>query len=178
MASDMFSLGATLLYAATGHAALEGETVMDVLVRLATEPPDLSGLPDELTELVTACLERSAAATARPRPRCWPSWAVRGRLAQDAETDGHAYLTAPEMALIEEYQRSPQPPTRSADDGRGTGDDELQRRRGRSASHTALTARLPQRCRATGLAAPGAAPGTGRPAARRPAPRTRSGHAD
>jgi serine/threonine protein kinase len=58
-ASDVFSLGATLLYAATGHAPYQGETVMDVLVRLATEPPDLAGLPGELTGLVTACLERS-----------------------------------------------------------------------------------------------------------------------
>src|SRR5499427_10505685 len=53
MASDIFSLGATLLYAATGHAPYQGETVMDVLVRLATEPPDMAGLPGELTDLVT-----------------------------------------------------------------------------------------------------------------------------
>src|SRR5450755_4165252 len=58
MASDVFALGATLLFAATGHAPYQGETVMDVLVRLATEPPDLTGLPDELTSLITACLER------------------------------------------------------------------------------------------------------------------------
>src|SRR5450755_1691865 len=36
MASDVFALGATLLFAATGHAPYQGETVMDVLVRLAT----------------------------------------------------------------------------------------------------------------------------------------------
>src|SRR2546423_4961645 len=59
MASDMFSLGATLAFAATGHAPYQGETVMDVLVKLATEPPDLSGLPAELDGIVTACLARS-----------------------------------------------------------------------------------------------------------------------
>src|SRR5256714_8110588 len=58
-ASDMFSLGATLAFAATGHAPYQGETVMDVLVKLATEPPDLSGLPAELDGIVTACLARS-----------------------------------------------------------------------------------------------------------------------
>ena len=42
VASDVFSLGATLLYAATGHPPYQGETVMDVLVRLATEDPDLT----------------------------------------------------------------------------------------------------------------------------------------
>jgi serine/threonine protein kinase len=44
-ASDVFSLGATLVYAATGHPPYQGETVMDILVRLATEPPDLTGVP-------------------------------------------------------------------------------------------------------------------------------------
>jgi hypothetical protein len=105
-ASDMFSLGATLLYAATGHAPYQGETVMDVLVRLATEPPDLAGLPGELTDLVTSCLERS--------PRKRPSSA--GLLSQlgpfvaghGAHNGHHAYLTAPAMALIGEYQQGPQ----------------------------------------------------------------------
>src|ERR1700750_2578911 len=59
VASDMFSLGATLLFAATGHAPYQGETVMDVLVRLATEAPDIDGLPAELTGLITACLDRA-----------------------------------------------------------------------------------------------------------------------
>ena len=58
MASDVFSLGATMLFAATGHAPYQGETVMDVLVRLATEPPDLSGLPPEIADVVISCLER------------------------------------------------------------------------------------------------------------------------
>ena len=49
-ASDVFSLGATLVYAATGHPPYQGETVMDILVRLATEPPDLDGLPDEMKQ--------------------------------------------------------------------------------------------------------------------------------
>ena len=57
-ASDIFSLGATMVFAATGHAPYQGETVVDVLVRLATGPPDLTGLPPELAEIVEACLER------------------------------------------------------------------------------------------------------------------------
>src|SRR5271170_3814684 len=57
-ASDIFSLGATMLFAATGHAPYQGETVMDVLVRLATELPDLSGLQRELGDIVVPCLER------------------------------------------------------------------------------------------------------------------------
>ena len=51
-ASDVYALGATLAFAATGHPPYQGDTVMDVLARLATEEPDLSGLPGELTELI------------------------------------------------------------------------------------------------------------------------------
>jgi len=58
MASDIFGLGGAMLYAATGHAPYHGETVMDVLVRLATEEPDLTGLPPGLASFVTACLQR------------------------------------------------------------------------------------------------------------------------
>jgi serine/threonine protein kinase len=116
MASDVFALGATLLFAATGHAPYRGETVMDVLVRLATEPPDLSGLPAELTGVITACLERSP----RDRPT---SAAVLERVGplMDAAPDasaGHAYLADSASALVRDYQRSPRswpPAARSAD---------------------------------------------------------------
>ena len=122
-ASDMFSLGATLVYAATGHAPYQGETVMDVLVRLATEPPDLAGLPGELTDLVTSCLERS--------PRKRPTSA--GLLSQlgpfvagpGAHNGHHAYLTDPAMALIGDYQHGPQlgaqPPAGEATEGGSVG---------------------------------------------------------
>ena len=65
----MFSLGATLAFAATGHAPYQGETVMDVLVRLATEPPDLAGLPAELTDRHRVPGPQPARSGPR-RPRC------------------------------------------------------------------------------------------------------------
>jgi hypothetical protein len=130
-ASDVFSLGATLLYAATGHAPYQGETVMDVLVRLATEPPDLAGLPGELTGLVTACLERSP----RQRPTSATLLSQLGPyVAGGAPHNGHhAYLTDPAMALIGDYQHDPQLPAQApAEDGAG---DEAT-----FGSHTALSA--------------------------------------
>src|SRR6266536_1855476 len=66
MASDVFSLGGTILFAAAGHAPYQGETVMDVLVRLATEAPDLTGLPESLAGVVQACLQRDP--RRRPAP--------------------------------------------------------------------------------------------------------------
>ena len=103
MASDMFSLGGTLLFAAAGHAPYQGETVMDVLVRLATEPPDLTGLPPDLAGLVRACLERD------PRLRPGPA-AVLAMMAPflSAET-GAAPLPGPALELIAEYRRDPRP---------------------------------------------------------------------
>jgi len=112
MASDVFALGATLLFAATGHAPYQGETVMDVLVRLATEPPDLTALPAELTSLITACLERSP----RDRPTSAALLEQLGPLVDAPSGNGtdHSYLTEPAMSLIGEFQRSPQPEPRAA----------------------------------------------------------------
>ncbi len=111
-ASDVFSLGATLVYAATGHPPYRGETVMDILVRLATEPPDLTGMPKELDALITACLER----VPRDRPT---DGAILGSLGSFSlpSGPGHSYLPESAMALIAEYQNSPVPPA-----GAGGGD--------------------------------------------------------
>ena len=106
VASDVYSLGATLLFAATGHPPYAGATVMDVLARLATEEPDLSGLPGELTELITSCMHR----VPRQRPTSSAMLAQLGDFteAQAGPDEEHAYLPEAAMAMIAEYQRSPQ----------------------------------------------------------------------
>ena len=106
VASDVYSLGATLLFAATGHPPYSGATVMDVLARLATEEPDLSGLPGELTELITACMHR----VPRQRPTSSAMLVQLGdfTVAQAGPDEEHSYLPDKAMALIAEYQRSPQ----------------------------------------------------------------------
>jgi serine/threonine protein kinase len=145
-ASDVFSLGATLVFAATGHAPYRGEAVMDILVRLATEPPDLDGVPPELTELVAACLQR----VPRDRPTTGAILTRLGPFAAASEqaSTGHSYLPDAAMALIAEYQPNPrlagragadtdgeEVPGEDTDDGSGAssapGDDT-------SGSHTAL----------------------------------------
>ena len=131
-ASDVYSLGATLLFAATGHGPYQGDTVMDVLVKLATEQPDLSALPAELASLIVACLERSP----RHRPT---SAALLDGLGPFVEAsadpaDAHNYLPGSAMALIAEYQRSPQPAVLAGSGPDAAGEDPT------SASHTGLTA--------------------------------------
>src|SRR6266567_519913 len=106
VASDVYSLGATLLFAATGHPPYSGASVMDVLARLATEEPDLSGLPGELSEVITACLHR----VPRQRPTSSAMLVQLGdfTVAQAGPDEEHSYLPDQVMALIAEYQRSPQ----------------------------------------------------------------------
>ncbi|MFD5327814.1 MFS transporter [Streptomyces sp. NPDC127092] len=68
-ASDVFCLGAVLVYAATGRM-LFGATDTGLnahLFRVAEEEADLTGVPDSLVDLVRACLEKDPAR--RPTPR-------------------------------------------------------------------------------------------------------------
>ncbi len=131
VASDVYSLGATLLFAATGHPPYRGTTVMDVLARLATEEPDLSGLPDELTGLITACMHR----VPRQRPTSSAMLAQLGDFteAQVGPDEEHSYLPDKAMALIGEYQRSPQLAA-LAENGEDRGEDAT------AASYTELPA--------------------------------------
>jgi serine/threonine protein kinase len=188
-ASDVFSLGATLVFAATGHPPYRGETAMDILVRLATEPPDLTGLPEELAGLITACLER----VPRDRPTDAAILAELGSFASPAGP-GHSYLPDSAMAVIAEYLRDPRLPAGSgavvgADDdpaggetngsGAGVSSDTT------SGSHTALPGfespaalyprpRAPfRRGRWRRLPAPGPGPGPGSGSGSGPAPRRR-----
>ena len=172
-ASDVFSLGATLVFAATGHPPYQGETAMDILVRLATEPPDLTGVPDELAALLTACLDR----TPRNRPTEAAILAELGTFAHGADS-GHSYLPDSAMALIAEYQRNPGWPAEAiiVDDdedehssGDGTdGSAVVQPGDATSGSHTALP----------GFESPDVLqpePGSSAPPARRRAARLRAG---
>ncbi|MFJ9103887.1 protein kinase [Streptomyces sp. NPDC102405] len=72
-ASDVFSLGCTLVYAATGHAPFGDGTGVDVMHRVAFEAPDtevmaeLARADPALAALLSACLAKDPAG--RPAPR-------------------------------------------------------------------------------------------------------------
>ncbi|MEV6548975.1 serine/threonine-protein kinase [Streptomyces sp. NPDC051597] len=65
-ATDVFALGQIAVFAATGSAAFGDGSSHAVLYRIVHEDPDLSRLPDELREIVTACLSKDPAR--RPSP--------------------------------------------------------------------------------------------------------------
>ncbi|MGQ4599819.1 protein kinase domain-containing protein [Nocardia sp. R6R-6] len=102
-ATDVYSLGATLFAAVTGHAAFErrsGEQLVAQFLRITAEPvPDLreQGIPED----VSAIIER--AMTADPANR--PSAAELGELLQTSQLD-HGF-PADEMAVRGAQQLKP-----------------------------------------------------------------------
>ncbi|WP_030565317.1 serine/threonine-protein kinase [Streptomyces aureocirculatus] len=65
-AADVFSLGAVLVFAATGRAPFPGDSTAALLYKVVHEQPDLGDLSGDLRDLATACLHKDPAA--RPAP--------------------------------------------------------------------------------------------------------------
>ncbi|WP_330306559.1 MULTISPECIES: serine/threonine-protein kinase [unclassified Streptomyces] len=65
-AADVFSLGAVLVYAATGEPPFPGDSSASLLYKVVHEEPQLGAMEGELRELVAACLTKDPAA--RPTP--------------------------------------------------------------------------------------------------------------
>ncbi|WP_146877207.1 WD40 repeat domain-containing serine/threonine protein kinase [Actinomadura madurae] len=82
-ASDVFSLGCVLAFAATGRGPFDAANVPGIVHRIVSAPPDLTGVPAELRPAIEACLAKDpderpspaeaarllAAPPARPRRR-------------------------------------------------------------------------------------------------------------
>ncbi|GAA3261038.1 hypothetical protein GCM10010493_39330 [Streptomyces lavendulae subsp. grasserius] len=95
-ASDVFCLGAVLVYAATGRFLFGArDTGLNVhLFRVAEEEADLTGVPQPLAELVGACLHKDPAR--RPSPA-----EVAARTEPDPATDPAAeWLPGPVLAQL------------------------------------------------------------------------------
>jgi serine/threonine protein kinase len=58
---DVFSFGSVLTFAATGHSPFGAESDVGVQHRITSESPDLSGVPAQLLDLITACLKKAPA---------------------------------------------------------------------------------------------------------------------
>ncbi|MFJ3932223.1 MULTISPECIES: PQQ-binding-like beta-propeller repeat protein [unclassified Streptomyces] len=100
-ASDIFSLGSTLVFAATGHAPYHGANPVETVFMLLREGPDLEGLPEELRPLIEHCMQMDAGL--RPTPED-----LQSQLAPHLFSSGHddsgtasAWLPGRATAMIE-----------------------------------------------------------------------------
>ncbi|MDR6975902.1 hypothetical protein J2X68_002590 [Streptomyces sp. 3330] len=129
--ADVFSLAATLVYAATGRGPFSraGEQIpaATLLYRVVHEEPDLTGVPPELVPLLTACLDKDPAG--RPTAARLGAWLEErggrsGRWADECPTVLAGELTATEHSArtlvdlahhttVTPSGRQPAPATRS-----------------------------------------------------------------
>ncbi|WP_156726760.1 serine/threonine-protein kinase, partial [Streptomyces apocyni] len=100
-ASDVFSLGSTLVFAATGHAPFHGANPVETVFMLLREGPDLEGLPPELRPLIEDCMHMEA--TMRPSPADLQAQLAPHLFASGSDDSGTASAWLPErsVAMIE-----------------------------------------------------------------------------
>ncbi|GGP58911.1 PQQ-binding-like beta-propeller repeat protein [Streptomyces griseoincarnatus] len=120
-ASDVFSLGSMLVFAATGHPPFHGANPVETVFMLLREGPDLEGLPDELRPLIESCMQMDP--TARPNPADLQAQLAPHLFGSGSDDSGTASAWLPEraVALIETRRggRPARPPQNSGRSGGG-----------------------------------------------------------
>lgn len=118
-ASDVFSLGSTLVFAATGHAPFHGANPVETVFMLLREGPDLEGLPDELRPLIESCMQMEA--VRRPTPEDLQAQLAPHLFSSGSDDSGtaSAWLPSRATAMIEQRRggrpSAPPPVQRSAE---------------------------------------------------------------
>ncbi|WEO94929.1 protein kinase [Streptomyces sp. FXJ1.172] len=97
-AADVFSLGAVLVYAATGHRAFDGTHVAAVQYEVVHGEPRWHGLPPEQHALIAPCLAKEAAG--RPTPE-----QIAGAFAAPGKS-GTVWKRGPVADAIRERERA------------------------------------------------------------------------
>ncbi|MEV6022481.1 serine/threonine-protein kinase [Streptomyces sp. NPDC052036] len=120
-ASDVFSLGSMLVFAATGHPPFHGANPVETVFMLLREGPDLSGLPDELRPLIESCMQMEA--TGRPNPADLQAQLAPHLFGSGSDDSGTASAWLPEKAVtLIEGRRGGRPPAKpSLPSGRSAG---------------------------------------------------------
>ncbi|MET7478647.1 serine/threonine-protein kinase [Streptomyces sp. NPDC005648] len=118
-ASDVFSLGSMLVFAATGHPPFHGANPVETVFMLLREGPDLEGLPNELRPLIESCMQMEA--TARPNPADLQAQLAPHLFGSGTDDSGTASAWLPDKAvtLIEDRGRGGRPANRPAQGGPG-----------------------------------------------------------
>jgi outer membrane protein assembly factor BamB/tRNA A-37 threonylcarbamoyl transferase component Bud32 len=117
-ASDVFSLGSMLVFAATGHAPFHGANPVETVFMLLREGPDLEGLPDELRPLIESCMQMEA--TARPNPADLQAQLAPHLFGSGSDDSGTASAWLPERAVgLIEARRGGRPAVKPSPGGGG-----------------------------------------------------------
>ncbi|MFD7387916.1 PQQ-binding-like beta-propeller repeat protein [Streptomyces sp. NPDC059852] len=118
-ASDVFSLGSMLVFAATGHPPFHGANPVETVFMLLREGPDLEGLPDELRPLIESCMQMDP--TARPNPADLQAQLAPHLFGSGTDDSGTASAWLPERAvsLIETRRGGRPTPKPAPAPGRG-----------------------------------------------------------
>ncbi|MFI1165815.1 PQQ-binding-like beta-propeller repeat protein [Streptomyces sp. NPDC020801] len=119
-ASDVFSLGSTLVFAATGHAPFHGANPVETVFMLLREGPDLEGLPEELRPLIESCMQMEA--TGRPTPADLQAQLAPHLFGSGSDDSGTASAWLPEQAVgLIESRRGGRPAALPASPGPRSG---------------------------------------------------------
>jgi outer membrane protein assembly factor BamB len=119
-ASDVFSLGSMLVFAATGHAPFHGANPVETVFMLLREGPDLEGLPDELRPLIESCMQMDA--PARPNPADLQAQLAPHLFGSGSDDSGTASAWLPERAVgLIETRRGGRPPVKPQPTGGRSG---------------------------------------------------------
>ncbi|MFF1293272.1 MULTISPECIES: PQQ-binding-like beta-propeller repeat protein [unclassified Streptomyces] len=119
-ASDVFSLGSMLVFAATGHPPFHGANPVETVFMLLREGPDLEGLPDELRPLIESCMQMDA--TGRPNPADLQSQLAPHLFGSGSDDSGTASAWLPERAVgLIEARRNGRPAVKPGPGGRSGG---------------------------------------------------------
>lgn len=114
-ASDVFSLGSTLVFAATGHAPFHGANPVETVFMLLREGPDLEGMPEELRPLIEGCMAPEL--EMRPSPADLQSQLAPHLFSSGGDDSGtaSAWLPAGAVELIERKRGGRGRPVRRPD---------------------------------------------------------------
>ncbi|MEV0182441.1 PQQ-binding-like beta-propeller repeat protein [Streptomyces sp. NPDC050625] len=119
-ASDVFSLGSMLVFAATGHPPFHGANPVETVFMLLREGPDLEGLPDELRPLIESLMQMEA--TGRPNPADLQAQLAPHLFGSGSDDSGTASAWLPEKAVaMIESRRGGRPAAKPAPAGPRSG---------------------------------------------------------
>ncbi|MGI5455665.1 PQQ-binding-like beta-propeller repeat protein [Streptomyces sp. CA-249302] len=117
-ASDVFSLGSMLVFAATGHPPFHGANPVETVFMLLREGPDLEGLPNELRPLIESLMQMEA--TGRPNPADLQAQLAPHLFGSGSDDSGTASAWLPERAVsLIEARRNGRPAAKPGPQGGG-----------------------------------------------------------